>query len=244
MKFGDLDQQEKGVARTFQNKGSSKVQIHNVKTLMIKMKELQSEIGFNDDDIMIIMFTSLDHDYLTNLLLLAGEFMMWFNLNFEGDSREEVDFKDNKCEIWKSTCTYATNIIAAHAKMTNNHEVMMSQKWWNHQRYHNFGNQLSIKFKEKPNLQTEMRSMFKKQMDKMSYYDLFQFIEHVLGIKLQTWEEDALEGRLDRLGFAFIEFNEFNEFSMEYGISWNEPLLETDLEDILDAKLNLSYKDY
>jgi hypothetical protein len=43
---------------------------------------------------------------------------------------------------------------------------------------------------------------------------------------------------------AFIEFNEFNEFCMEFGIDWQEPLLETDLEDILDAKLNLSYKDY
>jgi hypothetical protein len=43
---------------------------------------------------------------------------------------------------------------------------------------------------------------------------------------------------------AFIEFNEFNEFSQDYGINWGEPLLEGDLEDILDAKLNLSYKDY
>ena len=46
------------------------------------------------------------------------------------------------------------------------------------------------------------------------------------------------------MGFAFIEWNEFNEFSMEYDLDWNEPLLETDLEDILDAKINLSYKDY
>lgn len=53
-----------------------------------------------------------------------------------------------------------------------------------------------------------------------------------------------MEGRLDRLGMAFIEFNEFNEFSMDFGVDWNEPLLETDLEDILDQKLNLSYKDY
>jgi hypothetical protein len=43
---------------------------------------------------------------------------------------------------------------------------------------------------------------------------------------------------------AFIEFNEFNEFSMEYGLNWNEALLENDLEDILEAKINLSYKDY
>jgi hypothetical protein len=43
---------------------------------------------------------------------------------------------------------------------------------------------------------------------------------------------------------AFIEFNEFNEFSIDYDLKWGEPLLETDLEDILDAKNNLSYKDY
>ena len=55
--------------------------------------------------------------------------------------------------------------------------------------------------------------MFKAQGDKLSYYDLFQFIEYTLSIKLSKWEEDDLEGRLDRLGMAFIEFNEFNEFS-------------------------------
>ena len=43
---------------------------------------------------------------------------------------------------------------------------------------------------------------------------------------------------------AFIEFNEFNEFCVQYGIDWNEKVLETDLEDILEEKLNLSYKDY
>jgi hypothetical protein len=65
-----------------------------------------------------------------------------------------------------------------------------------------------------------------------------------MGIELANWEEDALESRLDRLGMAFIEFNEWNEFCMEFGMDWGEPLLETDLEDVLDAKLNLSYKDY
>ena len=86
--------------------------------------------------------------------------------------------------------------------------------------------------------------MFRDQKDKLSYFDFFQFVEHTLNIKLKNWEEDALEGRLDRLGMAFIEFNEFNEFCMDYNIDFGEPLLETDLEDILDAKLNLSYKDY
>lgn len=91
---------------------------------------------------------------------------------------------------------------------------------------------------------TEMRAMFKAQDDKLSYFDLFQFIQHKLEIKLESWEEDALEGRLDRLGMAFIEFNEFNEFSIDFDLKWGEPLLETDMEDILDAKNNLSFKDY
>lgn len=65
-----------------------------------------------------------------------------------------------------------------------------------------------------------------------------------LKIKLQNWEEDALEGRLDRLGMAFIEFNEFNEFCMEHNIDFGEELLETDLEDVLDEKINTSYQDY
>ena len=73
---------------------------------------------------------------------------------------------------------------------------------------------------------------------------MFQFIEYKLKISLQNWEEDALEGRLDRLGLAFIEFNEFNEFCQEFGFDWGEPLLENDLEDQLDAKLNQSYKNY
>jgi hypothetical protein len=53
-----------------------------------------------------------------------------------------------------------------------------------------------------------------------------------------------IEDRLDQLGMAFIEFNEFNEFCLEYGLDWGEDINNNDLEAILEAKLNLSYKDY
>ena len=84
------------------------VKIHNVKTLTAKLNELKGEIGLTDDEICLIIYTSLDHDWLTNLLVLAGQFTMWFNINFEGESREEQDFKENKEEIWMATCFYAT----------------------------------------------------------------------------------------------------------------------------------------
>lgn len=122
-------------------------------------------------------------------------------------------------------------VCSWYGRITENHEIVLTNKWWEKVRYHNFGSQLKIKFEENPQLKQELRKQFKSQDDKLSYYDLFQFIQHKANIKLENWEEDALEGRLDRLGFAFIEFNEFNEFSQEYDIDWGEALLENDLED-------------
>jgi hypothetical protein len=72
------------------------IKIHNLKTVMLKMNQLKPEIGLTDDEIMIIVYTSLDHDWFTNLIVLQGEFLKWFNLNFEGESREELDFMENK----------------------------------------------------------------------------------------------------------------------------------------------------
>jgi hypothetical protein len=57
---------------------------------------LQQEIGLTDDELYIIIYTSVDQDNLNNLIVLAGEFTLWFNINFEGESREELDFKSNK----------------------------------------------------------------------------------------------------------------------------------------------------
>jgi hypothetical protein len=78
----------------------------------------------------------------------------------------------------------------------------------------------------------------------LSYYDLFQFLEKRLNIKMENWQEDALESRLDKLGMAFIEFNEFNEFAKEFNIDFGVDLEENDLESKLEEKLNRSYKDY
>jgi hypothetical protein len=77
-------------------KPGAKLKIHNVKTLTILLKSIQGEVGFSDDDISIIMYTSLDHDFFTNGLILQGEFLKWFNLDFSAESREELDFLENK----------------------------------------------------------------------------------------------------------------------------------------------------
>lgn len=146
--------------------------------------------------------------------------------------------------MWSSTCTLAMEVITWYGRIQENHDVILTQKWWNKLRYFHFGNEMKECFQAQPELMPQLRTIFKELNDKCSYFDLFQFIQHKMNIKLENWEEDALETRLDRLGMAFIEFNEFNEFSMEYGIDWKEKLAEEDLEDILDAQMNLSYKDY
>ena len=104
-KAGDLDAQEKMVAKVLKPKEDLK--IHNMKTVLIKLNELAEPIGLSKDEISIIAYTSIDRDWFTNLIILQGEFLKWFNLNFVGESREELDFVDSKQSQWMSITTQA-----------------------------------------------------------------------------------------------------------------------------------------
>ena len=73
-----------------------------------------------DDEVTLIIFTSLDLDWLNNLIVLAGEFTLWFNINFEGEGRDEIDFRDNKYEIWEATVTLAKVIVAEYDALQAN----------------------------------------------------------------------------------------------------------------------------
>lgn len=92
-----------------------------MKTLRSKMSEIQQEIGLTDDEVTLIIFTSIDFDWFNNLIVLAGEFTLWFNINFEGEGREEIDFRDNKYEIWEATVTLAKVIVAEYDALQANH---------------------------------------------------------------------------------------------------------------------------
>ena len=98
--------------------------------------------------------------------------------------------------------------------------------------------------KAKPEEKNRIRERFRLHKQKMSYNDFFEFCVANLGLKLRNWEKDILEEKLDRLGFAFIDFPEYAEFCEEYGFSFGEELPQTHLDDILDQKLNVSYRDY
>jgi hypothetical protein len=85
------------------------------------MSEVQQEIGLTDDEVTLIIFTSLDLNWLNNLVVLAGEFTLWFNINFEGEGRDEIDFRDNKYEIWEASVSLAKVIVAEYDALAANH---------------------------------------------------------------------------------------------------------------------------
>lgn len=72
----------------------------------------QEEINLTEDELIIILFTSLDRDYFTNLLISAGQITEWFNINFEGETQEEIDFKNNQSDEWDAMIDQAQMVIA------------------------------------------------------------------------------------------------------------------------------------
>ena len=83
--YGDLDVQEKMVRDRLSN-SEDQVIIHNIKTIYLVLQRVQEEIGLTDDEVLIIAFTSIDQDWFNNLLISAGQFTEWFNINFEGET--------------------------------------------------------------------------------------------------------------------------------------------------------------
>ena len=70
-------------------------------------------------EVKVVIYTSLDLEWMPNLIVLSSEFTKWFNINFEAESRDEIDFRDNKVEIWAAIQTYSGYILAEAQKMTS-----------------------------------------------------------------------------------------------------------------------------
>ena len=41
-----------------------------------------------------------------------------------------MDFKDNKVEIWVATTTLAMEVTQWFGRINENHEVILTDKWW------------------------------------------------------------------------------------------------------------------
>lgn len=83
------------MVRQVLSNAQDQVIVHNIKTSFQVIQRFNEQLGLTQDEIIIILFTSLDMDYFTNLLISQGDFTMWFNVNFEGESQGEIDFKNH-----------------------------------------------------------------------------------------------------------------------------------------------------
>lgn len=81
-------------------KPKENLKIHNMKTVLVKLNELKKAIGLSSDDVSLIAYSSIDRDWFTNMLIQQGEFLKWFNLNFEGESQDEIDFIQSRQDQW------------------------------------------------------------------------------------------------------------------------------------------------
>ena len=62
---------------------------------------------------------------------MAGEFTKWFNINFAGESREEIDFRSSKIEILEAASIYAQGVVKEHnSLMAHVQPVITTHKWW------------------------------------------------------------------------------------------------------------------
>ena len=64
----------------------------------------------------VIVFTSLDNDHFTNLILLQSDFLKWFTQDYSGEDTEEKDFLADKMSDWGETCALAGQFVIEYRK--------------------------------------------------------------------------------------------------------------------------------
>lgn len=165
----------------------SKVTVHNIKSILELMSGLQNQIQLTDDEMTIMVFSCFDHEHLNNLIISTGEFMKWFNLNFEGESTEEREFQESKEAVFLYTCQQARNIIYLYQGLEDK-ESMVQPNWWKIYRYQSVGSHLRNNLFSNQEKMKILRQKFKETGDKMSYCTFFYFLEYELNIKLTQQE--------------------------------------------------------
>ena len=102
------------VANKLKQNPSDPIEVHNIKTLKQKLSEFTSEIGLTKDEITMLIFTVIDMAWLTNMIIMAGDFTKWFNIDFAEESRGKLDFRDNRLDRWEAALTYAELVLVEY----------------------------------------------------------------------------------------------------------------------------------
>ena len=107
------------------------------------------------------------------MLVLQSDFSEWFTQNYDGENTVEIDFCKQVQDKWDACVALAEDLIEWYERLSENHDIIFTTKWWEKLRFHNFGTQLADKLNSQASVKRELRDLFKGQNDKCSYYDLF-----------------------------------------------------------------------
>lgn len=172
--------------------------IHNIKSLIELFNLNFADFKLTDDEMLLIILTSIDADYFTHMLIGQTDFTQWFTNNYAGENNIETDFREEVEERWEAAVHYVDKILIHYDKLKSDEkEVIFTSKWWIKLRFLSIGTSLKDKLNFEPAKKDKLRKLFKNQNDKISYYDFFSFMEGDLGLKIENWQEDQIENRLD-----------------------------------------------
>jgi len=122
--MGDLDEQEKKVSQKL--RPVERIDIHNIKTVLLKMQILSPEMKLTEDEVSMITFTSLDLDFFTNMLMSQSDFTEWFTTNYEGENTVEADLLKQTIDKWEAALALAADIIREFGRISEDQEVIFT----------------------------------------------------------------------------------------------------------------------
>lgn len=122
--MGDLDLQDKKVSLKL--RPVEKIDIHNIKTVMLKMQQLVPEIKLKDDEVSVIVFTSIDHDFFVNMLISQNDFTEWFTTNYAGENTVEADLLRTVQDKWESSVALAKLVIQEYEQLRDDQDCIFS----------------------------------------------------------------------------------------------------------------------
>jgi hypothetical protein len=100
---------------------SPPVLIHNAKTAMNLLNTFAKDAKLTQDHLMIIVYTSIDHDFLPDLIIEQTEFLKWFTTDLTNKDASDEAFKKEKITDWVGTTTLAMELVSELHGMQTRH---------------------------------------------------------------------------------------------------------------------------
>lgn len=83
----------------------------------------------------LLIYSSIDIDYFTQLQIATLEFQQWFKSQERGEPTLQFEHKSQQ---WNAVAVYAIEVVHAHGGLTSDFRVILTETWWNNIRLQGF----------------------------------------------------------------------------------------------------------